>query len=138
MSVAKVDVEKLVEFIKNELNLDELKNSAEALKQGWDWNPFDKDGDEYVTAWQEFKHNIDLLWDFLEKIMFAVEKAAKSLTILEGGAKLEAAVKFGDAIIKLPFWLEWLDDNLLRLLFSMLVRKTNEKLGHDWSATGRI
>jgi len=53
MAVIKVDVEKLINFVKNELNTEELKASAEALKKGWDWNPFDKDGDEYVTAWQE-------------------------------------------------------------------------------------
>jgi len=70
--------------------------------------------------------------------MYAVEKAARSLTILEGGAKLEAAVEFADKLIRLPFWLEWLDDNLLRLLFSMLVRKTNERYGHDWSVTDRV
>jgi len=138
MPVVSVDIEKLVEFIKNELNTEELQEAAKALKKGWDWNPFDKDGDEYETAWQEFQHNIDLLWGFLEKIMYAIEKAAKSLTILEGGAKLEAAVKFADEIIKLPFWLEWLDDNLLRLLFSILVKKTNDRFGHDWSATGNI
>ena len=138
MPVVSVDIEKLVEFIKNELNTEELQEAAKALKKGWDWNPFDKDGDEYETAWQEFQHNIDLLWGFMEKIMCAIEKAAKSLTILEGGAKLEAAVKFADEIIKLPFWLEWLDDNLLRLLFSILVKKTNDRFGHDWSATGNI
>ncbi|MEW6556060.1 MAG: hypothetical protein AB1349_01745 [Elusimicrobiota bacterium] len=138
MPVVMLEVDKLVDFIKNELNVEELKTSAQALKKGWDWNPFDKDGDEYVTAWEEFKHNLDLLWNFLEKIMFSVERGARVLTITEGGTKLEAAVKFIDELIKLPFWLEWLDQHVVQLLLSLLVKKTNDQYGHDWSVTGRV
>lgn len=132
MPVLKIEVDKLKEFLENELDLLTLKDKARALKKEWDWNPFDKDDDQYTTAWQEFMHNIDLLSEMMEQVVITVEKASKVLGILEGGAKLEAAVQFLDKLIRLPFFLEWLDGPLFRFAISYVVRALNKKYGHDW------
>lgn len=138
MAVLKVDVQKLRDFLNDELNLEELKEKAKALKKEWDWNIFDKDGDEYTTAWQEFMHNIDLLSNLFEEVVIAVEKASQVLGILEGGAKLEAAVKFLDDVIKLPFFLDWFDGPLLKFGISYVVRSLNSKYGHDWKSANLV
>ena len=127
-----VNVDALKSYLESNLKVEDLKISFDNLKKGWDWNPFDDDDDKYKTAWDELRHNVELLHDFCSRVILVVEKGSKVLKITEGGAKLEAAVKFLDEKIKLPFYLEWADDKIFRMVLALLVTNLNKALGKNW------
>jgi len=138
MASIDIDKQKILDELKK-IDYNEIVESLKKLKKEWDWNPFDKDGDEYTTAWSEFKHNIELLSDLFERVVIAVEKIAPTvLDIASGGAKLEATVQFLDEVVQLPFYLEWADAPVFRLLISLIVDKLNDKYGHDWAKAGLV
>lgn len=138
MAFIKIDVENIKEYVNKELNLEGMREKAKALKKGFDWNPFDKDNDEYKTAWSEIQNNIRLCKEFLTEIVVTVEQASYVLGILEGGAKLEAAVDYLDSVVRLPLILEWFDKPLFRWLISLAVEWINDKHGHEWRSAGLI
>lgn len=114
-----------------------LITKAMALVKGLDWNPFKLDHpDEFENAWKETTASFAAIFTFIGEIVDMVELAVKDLfsTIgsLNGAEKLEAAVEFLDDIVKLPFWLEWFDKPVFRLIISLVVGSLNKERGHLW------
>jgi len=135
---AKIDKNRILEELKK-TNYEDLKESLKDLKEGFDWNPFDADEDEYKTAWEEFQNNINLIIDVFQKVIFTVEKIGiTTLGVLEGGGKLEAAAEFIDSVVKFPFWIDAFDRPIIRMLISMLVNQINAKYGHSWDDAGLL
>lgn len=84
----------------------------------------------------EIVNNISKLHEFLEKIVFTVELATKSLESdlkgIQSGDKLDAAVGLLDDLIKLPWYLEVVDEIAFKLLISLVVDQINKRIGKDW------
>ena len=132
MAFVEVDKEKILAELRK-TDYQSLVESFKKLKEEWTWKIFDNEG------WEKFKSNIDLLSSLLEKVAITVEKVAVvTIGITNGGSKLEAAVKFLDEIIKFPFYIEFFDQYVFRVLISLAVSKLNDKIGHDWKAAGLL
>jgi hypothetical protein len=75
---------------------------------------------------------------FVDKIVTLIERAAIEFSNLEnvdeptGKKKLDLAVKFLDDKIKLPFYLEFFDDNVIRWMLSTAVAALNTHVGDSW------
>lgn len=138
MSAIEIDKQKILDELKK-TEYQAIGEQIKKVKKEFDWNPFNKDGDEYVTAWDEFKHNIKLINNLITKVIVTVEKIAVTvLGVSSGGAKLEAAVQYLDDVVKLPFFAEFVDAPFFRLIISFAVDKINEKYGNDWRTAGLL
>ena len=62
----------------------------------------------------------------------AVKELGGALRDLRSNEKLDAAVKFLDDALPLPWYLEWADGPAIRMLLSRAVAELNEAFGHDW------
>ena len=72
---------------------------------------------------------------FEEIKKFAIEQvlwAEKNLKGTSGGDKRTAVIKKLDDIIKLPPYLEWIDDIIIGAMVDKACAKLNEYAGHDF------
>jgi hypothetical protein len=75
---------------------------------------------------------------FLDHVVTIVEKAAVDFSTLQGvdepdgKKKLDLAVKFLDDLIDLPWYAEWADKAVIKLLLSMAVQALNNHVGDSW------
>jgi hypothetical protein len=79
-----------------------------------------------------------LIAAFLDHVVTIVEKAAIDFSTLEGvdepdgKNKLDLAVKFLDDVIEMPWYAEWADQYVVKLLLSMAVQSLNSHVGDTW------
>ena len=52
---------------------------------------------------------------------------------LQGEDKQKAAAEALDALVPLPWFLEWADGPIFKFLIGLAVQKLNAEHGHDWS-----
>jgi len=130
-------VKKFIEHLMKKYDVRKLMGEAKRVIRALDWNPFKLDDPvKFETAWDETKNNFILIGGFIKKIVDMVELAVEDLEeALSGPEKLEVAVQFLDDVIRLPFYLEWLDKPILRLLLSLIVTQLNDERGHTWDET---
>lgn len=124
----KVDIPKLKAEIEKQFKISELKKQFDELRAGWKWNPF-KD----KTVWSALQKNFDLLYDTATKTVVACQKAAAELKIVEDEAKLEAAVEFLDDVVVLPFWMEFFDAKIFRLLITFVYKSLKKQFGPNFA-----
>lgn len=81
---------------------------------------------------------------FLDHVVTIIERSSTDFSMLEGvdepsgKKKLDIAVKFLDDCIKLPFYLEWFDDNIIRFLLSTAVSSLNRHTGDAWKTDNDV
>lgn len=122
------DKDRLVEFLKQELDIEGKKSAITGLSK-IDWNPFNEDGDEHVGVWAEMKNNWSLVWDAILAIVGTLEKIVVEGTTLTAPQKKDAAVSLLDDCLKLPFFLEPFDGIALGMLIDAGVSYMNKV---DW------
>lgn len=71
--------------------------------------------------------------ELIHYLLWAVEKiCADAGEIAKGGEKKKALVQFIDNCIKLPFFFESFDDNIIEWLIDKGVESLNKAFGKDW------
>lgn len=117
--------DEIVQFLVDRLEIGEIRESIRGLK-GIDWNPFDDDGDEYVTVWEELRHNWDLISDVAEQLVRSVEFLVVDGQSLSSEQKHDAVVAALDKAIRVPWYVEPFDGLLIGLLVNVIVRQFNK------------
>lgn len=120
----KIKKEKLVKYLVDSLDLSDIKNATSGLKE-FDFNPFDDDGDEYETAWDEIVHNKDLLVEFCMALVRTADRLIVEGQKLTSAQKHDAVVSALDDAIALPWYAEPFDSKLISLLVTSLVKTLN-------------
>ena len=115
------ELNEVVDFLEEYLKLGEVKDSIKKLK-GIDWNPFNEDGDEYVGAFEELQHNLDLISDAAEDLCKTVQFMLIGGQTLSNQQKHKAVVKALDNAVRLPFWAEPFDGILFDVIVKMAVK----------------
>jgi len=77
--------------------------------------------------------NIDKIGNFVIDTIILVELAAKEVEGLKSKEKLETAVSIIDDAIKLPWYLEFFDGPILKLIVSLGVDYMNKVEGKNWN-----
>ena len=90
----------------------------------------------------EIKANWGLLMDLATRAVLCVEfvalqAKAELQLIATNEEKRKAAVSYLDGMIKLPVYLEWMDDMILGYIVDMTVRALNRKYGKTWDVSSR-
>ena len=90
----------------------------------------------------EIKENWSLLMDLATRAVLCVESVALQVKaelqlIATSEEKRKAAVAYLDGMIKLPVYLEWMDDMILGYIVDMTVRALNRKYGKTWDVSSR-
>ena len=90
----------------------------------------------------EIKANWSLLMDLATRAVLCVESVALQVKaelqlIATSEEKRKAAVAYLDGMIKLPVYLEWMDDMILGYIVDMTVRALNRKYGKTWDVSSR-
>lgn len=96
-----------------------------ALKKDFDWNPFDEDGDEFETAWDEIRHNFQLIGDVAMAAVHCAERVTIAGVELTAPQKHAAVVQALDDIIRLPWYAEPFDGPALNMAVSTAVSALN-------------
>lgn len=131
MSVT-IDVDKLVNQMKELFDVPELQAKVKALK-GVEFNPFKFGPDGTPVGWDIFVQDTGMVTSiFLQVIKTAEKLTSEAGQVAAGKDKLDAVVKFLDDIIQLPFYLEWADGPALKMIITYLVNLLNKVLGKDW------
>lgn len=116
-----VDKQKLMAWAVNYTDYEELKRRATEAFTGWDAK------DPAV-----FFHKTRLILDVLEDVIDLVERFSRDVDKLSGKDKLDSAVDFLDDIVKFPFFLEWVDQVIIKYLLTMVVTQKNKHFGQKW------
>ncbi len=128
----KFDIRRILEKLKQELNIEELQLKFSDLRKAWIWD-FKKRPE---VLFKQFIQNIKVLVELLESIIITAEKISIALEIFDkekGQKKLEAVIEFLDEILVLPFFLEPLDAPIFRVLIGIIVMKLNSLYGEkNW------
>lgn len=90
----------------------------------------------------EIKANWSLIMDLATRAVLCVESVALQVKaelqlIATSEEKRKAAVAYLDGMIKLPVYLEWMDDMILGYIVDMTVRALNRKYGKTWDVSSR-
>jgi len=131
----KDQVVQLLMLVEKEFHTTTMRAKWKALWSMWVWNPFSGNKGDFNTTWNTFRKNLDYLEEFLETIIYGVQRACDLLYPDEegmGGLKLYTAVKYLDKVIKLPYWLELIDGPVFMIIFSYLLKKMKKQYGEDW------
>lgn len=107
------------------LEIDSLNSSMKKLKQEFDLNPFDEDGDPYVGFWPEMKHNLDLINDVVLAVVQVLENVTLGAQELQAPEKLDVAVGVLDDALDLPWYAEMFDGPALKIIVSQAVNLMN-------------
>lgn len=73
-----------------------------------------------------------MLQQIKDWVMEQVLWAEKNLKGKPGGEKRAAVVQKVDDMVKLPWWLEWVDGPVIGWLVDQACDLLNEARGHDW------
>ena len=90
----------------------------------------------------EIKANWNMLMDLATRAVLCVESVALQVKaelqlIATSEEKRKAAVAYLDGMIKLPVYLEWMDDMILGYIVDMTVGALNRKYGKTWDVSSR-
>lgn len=92
-----------------------------------------------INEWNSYSKilmNIGKVVTFVEYVVMVVEQTyaeiKDQLEYSDGSDKLDAAVEIIDDLLELPFWLELVDEHVIKMLISVVVHYLNEKYGHIW------
>lgn len=90
----------------------------------------------------EIKANWSLLMDLATRAVLCVESVALQVKaelqlIATSEEKRKAAVAYLDGMIKLPVYLEWMDDMILGYIVDTTVGALNRKYGKTWDVSSR-
>lgn len=133
---ATIDTDLLVAKLKDLVDAEEFQVKwvqFKALQDGG-INPFKYKPDTTdPVGWAKYLEAQSLLNDILVLLIRTVEQiVADAGAVAAGKEKLDAVVKILDDIIQLPFYIEWLDDNIIRIVITQIVSFLNKKFGTDW------
>lgn len=133
MPTLTIDKEALIKGLNQQFDADLFTYQLSELKKLKDkgFNPFAPNADGKVS-WEVIKAGNTVLHDLFFTGIAAVEKNAYDLGEVAKGAKLDALVEFLDKIIKLPFYLEFVDGPAIRLMIVGIVGSLDKVLGKDW------
>lgn len=115
----------IVEFIFEYLEIGELNEQMKKLRREFDLNPFNEDDDEYVGAWEELRHNMELINDVIFGVINVLERLFIGGQELKAPEKLDIAVAALDKALVLPWYAEMFDGPALKLLVSQAVTLMN-------------
>lgn len=121
----KVDARELADFVLEYLEVESLNQEVKRLRAEFDFNPFDEDGDAYVGAWAELRHNMELINDVVFGVIGVLERLVIGGQSLRAPEKLDAAVAALDKALALPWYAEMFDGPALKLLVSQAVALAN-------------
>jgi len=107
--------DQIVDYIERKLDDSGLLAAITAAK-ALDWNPFDDDGDEYVGAWAEMRHNADLILGVARGAILLAEQIVIDGRSLTNPQKRDAVVAVLDDCIRLPWYAEPFDGIAIGLL----------------------
>ena len=90
----------------------------------------------------EIKANWNMLMDLATRAVLCVESVALQVKaelqlIATSEEKRKAAVAYLDGMIKLPIYLEWMDDMVLGYIVDATVVALNRKYGKSWGVSCR-
>ena len=90
----------------------------------------------------EIKANWALLQDVAARAVLCVEYCATEIknelkVLVSSADKKKAAVAYLDAWIKLPVYMEWVDDMVLGWMVDSAVAALNKKYGQEWGLTSK-
>ena len=90
----------------------------------------------------EIKANWSMLMDLATRAVLCVEfvalqAKAELQLIATNEEKRKAAVSYLDGMIKLPIYLEWMDDMILGYIVDTTVGALNRKYGKTWGVSSR-
>ena len=90
----------------------------------------------------EIKANWALLQDVAARAVLCVEYCAGEIknelkVLVTSAEKKKAAVAYLDAWIKLPVYMEWVDDMVLGWMVDSAVAALNKKYGQEWGLTSK-
>ena len=90
----------------------------------------------------EIKANWALLQDVAARSVLCVEYCAGEIknelkVLVSSEDKKKAAVAYLDAWIKLPVYMEWVDDMVLGWMVDSAVAALNKKYGKEWGLTSK-
>ena len=90
----------------------------------------------------EIKANWNMLMDLATRAVLCVESVALQVKaelqlIATSEEKRKAAVAYLDGMIKLPIYLEWMDDMILGYIVDTTVGALNRKYGKTWGVSSR-
>jgi hypothetical protein len=117
------------------IGIENLNGPLKKLKAEFDFNPFDQDGDQWETPWDEFRHNVELVNDVILATVQVLERAVVAGRSLSSPEKLEVAVAVLDEVLVLPWYAEMFDGPILKLMVSQAVALLNS-IG--WEPSGEI
>jgi hypothetical protein len=127
-----IDKEKLVEGLKDAFDVGEFKDKFEDLK-GFKFNPFNFGPDGKPEGWDIFIRDGKLASEVFLQVIRTVERLCfEAGQVASGADKLEAVAEFLDEIIQLPFYLEWADRPVIKMVITFLVNQLNALFGKDW------
>ena len=131
----------ILEAIQNTPYYKALAEAYDVLRKpadggGFDWKFWDSDDDKIQGPFAEFKNNVDLITQFIEAVVLAVEGGLKeALDLQTSEEKLEAAAILVADAWKWPKWLFWagsLKGMIVKLMISQAVGALNKHVGSDW------
>jgi hypothetical protein len=125
LEINEVELKEIVDNLVDLLKIDEAGEALRKLKEEFDLNPFDNDGDDHEGVLAEVNHNVDLVTDAAAAIIVVVEEIVyngRSLTNPEKHAVAKAAL---DRLIDLPIFLEPFDGSLFDLIIVQTVKLLN-------------
>jgi hypothetical protein len=101
-------------------------------------NPFALDDDGTPEGWDDLKQAREIITELIHFGILAVEKLSTDAAQVEGKTlagreKLDALVEFLDDCIKLPWYAEFADGPILRMIISSTVGELNMLFGKDWA-----
>ncbi len=90
----------------------------------------------------EIKANWALLQDVAARAVLCVEYCATEIkaelkVLVTSADKKKAAIAYLDAWIKLPVYMEWVDDMVLGWMVDSAVAALNKKYGQEWGLTSK-
>jgi len=109
------DKTQIVDYLERKLEESGLLAAITAAK-ALDWNPFDDDGDQYVGAWAEMRHNADLILGVARGAILLAEQIVVDGKSLTNPQKRDAVVAVLDDCVRLPWYAEPFDGIAIGLL----------------------
>ena len=103
-----VNYKELARLVAEELELQGVKDALTRLR-GFDWNPFDDDGDEHVGVWAELQNNWDLIFDVAVQAALVMRRGIEGVASLDNPQKHKVVVQVLDDLVRVPWFLEPFD-----------------------------
>lgn len=125
MAKVEFELDQIAAYIFGRLNESGVVDSIHKLRTEFDLNPFDKDDDEYVGPWAEFRHNIDLIVEVAKDAVHLAELIVVDGISLTSAQKHEAVVKVLDDALRLPWYAEPFDGPAINIIVATVVKFFN-------------